>query len=164
MTRQFLLMLFFLLLPVEKGLSQNNSWIITIATGDTLSGCSLISLEGDSLQITWSGFPVSLPVESLRKLQYHRSSEFLRGAFYGSAAGAIVGTLVGVSGAGSKSSATAEGALGAVSGFVAGGLAAEYLSRDDRYDLLNYNVPEKKNIIRMLLPQSVLRFGDDKPR
>ena len=164
MTRQFLLTVFFLLLSLETGLSQDNSWIITIATGDTLSGCSLISLEGDSLQIAWSGFPVSLPVESLRKLQYHRSSEFWRGAFYGSAAGAIVGTLVSAAGTGSESSATMGGALGAVSGFAAGGLAAEYLSRDDRYDLLKYDVPEKKNIIRILLSHTELRSGDDKPK
>ena len=164
MTRQFLLMLFFLLLSVETGLSQNNSWIITIATGDTLSGCSLISLDGDSLRITWSGFPVFLPVESLRKLQYHRSSEFLRGAFYGSAAGAIIGTLVSAAGTGSESSVTTGGALGAFSGFAVGGLAAEYFSRDDRYDLQKYDVPEKKNIIGTLLSHSELRRGDDIPK
>jgi len=164
MTHKFLLMLFFLLLSVETGLSQDNSWIITIATGDTLSGCSLISLEGDSLRIAWSGYPVSLPVESLRKLQYHRESEFWRGAFYGSVAGAIVGTVGGAAGASSESSAAAGGALGALTGFVVGGLTAEYISRDDRYDLQKYDLPEKKNIIRTLLPQSELRLGGEKPK
>jgi hypothetical protein len=155
-------MLFFLLLFIETGLSQDNSWIITIATGDTLSGCSLISLEGDSLRITWSGFPVSLPVESLQKLQYHRNSEFFRGAFYGSAAGALVGSLVSASGGGSESSSTAVSALGAVVGLAVGGLTTEYLSRDDRYDLERYNLSEKKSIIMTLLPLSEVRTGDDK--
>jgi outer membrane lipoprotein SlyB len=163
MTRQLLLMLF-LLLSVETGRSQDNSWIITIATGDTLSGCSLISLEGDSLRITWSGYPVSLPVESLRKLQYHRESEFWRGAFYGSVAGGIVGTTVGASGSGSESSAAAGGALGILTGFAAGGLGADYLSRDDRYDLQKYDSAEKKNIIKTLLPQSELHLGGEKPK
>lgn len=157
-------MLFFFLLSVETVLSQDNSWIITVATGDTLSGCSLVSLEGDSLQIGWSGFPVSLPVESLRKLQYHRRSEFWRGSFYGCAAGAIAGTLGSAAETGSESSTATAGALGAVSGFMVGGLAAEYLSRDDQYDLLRYDLPEKKAILRRLLLQSAPQFGDDRPR
>jgi len=162
MTRHFLLMFFLLVLLVETGRSQDNSWVITIATGDTLSGCALNSLEGDSLRIVWSGFPVSLPVESLWKLQYHRRSEFWRGAFYGSAVGAIVGTVVSVSG--SESSAPAAIALGTLSGLVAGGLAAEYLSRDDRYDLQGYDSPEKKSIISALLARPELRPGDDKSK
>jgi hypothetical protein len=164
MTRQFPLMLFFLLLSVTTVFSQDKSWIITIATGDTLSGCSLNSLEGDSLRIEWSGFPVSLPVESLQKLQYHRKSEFWRGAFYGSAAGAIVLTLVGASGSGSTSSVTAGSALGIVGGFVLGGFTADYLSRDDRYDLQKFEVSEKKSIIKTLLRQSEVRAGDDEPK
>jgi outer membrane lipoprotein SlyB len=156
MNRRFLWILSFLLLFVAPGLCQNNSWIITIATGDTLSGCSLIALEGDSLRAEWSGFPVMLPVESLRKLQYHRRSEFWRGAFYGSTIGAIGGTFVAGTGAGSTYSTVAEGALGALSGFLIGGLAADYLSRDDRYDLVNVDIPERKNIIRTLMLQSEL--------
>ncbi len=154
MTRQFPVMLFFLLLFVETAFSQDNSWIITIATGDTLSGCSLVSLEGDSLRIGWSGFPVSLPVESLRKLQYHRKSEFWRGAFYGTAVGAITGTLGSAKGTSSEPSDATAGSLGAVCGFVAGGLAAEYLSRDDKYDLTSDNVPERKDLLRTLLLRS----------
>jgi hypothetical protein len=164
MTRQFLLMLFFLLLSATTVFSQDKSWIITIATEDTLSECSLISLEGDSLRIEWSGFPVSLPVESLLKLQYHRRSEFWRGALLGSAAGPIVLTLVDASSTASSSSVTAESALGVVGGFVLGGLTAEYLSRDDRYDLQKFDPSEKKSIIRTLLAQSEIRAGDDKPK
>jgi outer membrane lipoprotein SlyB len=162
MTRQFLLTLSFLLLFVEPGLSQYNSWIITITTGDTLSGCSLIALEGDSLRTEWSGYPVMLPVESVRQLQYHRRSEFWRGAFYGSTLGAIGGTFV--AGAGSASSVIGEGTLGAVSGLLVGGLAAEYLSQDDRYDLVNFDIREKKNIIRTLLLRPGLHPGAEKPR
>jgi hypothetical protein len=161
MTRPIPSMLLFLLLSVTTVFSQDKSWIITIATGDTLSGCSLTSLDGDSLRIEWSGFPVSLPMESLQKLQYHRKSEFWRGAFYGSAGGAIVLTLAGVSGTGSTSSVIAGSALGIVGGFVLGGLTADYLSRDDRYDLQKLEVSEKKSIIRTLLTQSTVRAGDD---
>jgi outer membrane lipoprotein SlyB len=151
MMRQNLLILFFLLFFVEPGLSQHNSWIITIATGDTLSGCTLIALDGDSLRTEWSGFPVSLPVGSIQKLQNHRRSEFWRGAFYGSTVGAIGGTFAGGTGTGSASSAIAQCALGAVGGLLIGGLAAEYLSRDDHYDLKNYDVKEKKSVISSLL-------------
>jgi hypothetical protein len=164
MRRQFLLILFLILLFVEPSLSQHNSWIITIATGDTLSGCSLIALEGDSLRTEWSGFPVMLPVESIQKLQYHRMSEFWRGAFYGSAVGGIGGTFMAGTGAGSASSTIAESVLCAVSGFLAGGLAAEYLSQDDRYDLANGDIPKKKNIIRTLLPQPDFHPVVEKPR
>ena len=164
MNRLFPLLLFFLLVSVETSLSQDNSWIITIATGDTLSGCSLISLDGDSLRVGWSGFPISLPVESVRQLQYHRKSEFWRGAFFGSAAGAIAGTFGSAAGTGSESSAITASALGVVGGFVVGGFAADYLSRDDRYDLFRYDVPEKKKLIKTLLPQTVLHIGDDIPK
>jgi len=162
--RQSLLILFFLFFFVEPGLSQYNSWIITLATGDTLSGCSLIALGGDSLQAVWSGFPVTLPVESLRKLQYHRRSEFWRGAFYGFAIGAMGGTFMEGAGVGSASSTISEGALGAFSGCLVGGLAAEYLSRDDRYDLVDYDIPGKKNIISALLLQPELHSGVERPR
>ena len=161
MTRHFPLMLIFLLLSVTISQTQGKPWIVTIATGDTLSGCSLTSLDGDSLRIEWSGFPVSLPVESVQKLQYHRTSEFWRGAFYGSSAGAVVMTLIAASGTGSKISVTAESALGIVGGFVVGGFAADYFSRDDRYDLQKCDVPEKKSIIRTLLTRSEVQAGED---
>jgi hypothetical protein len=157
MMREYPLILFFLLFFVEPGLAQYNSWIITIATGDTLSGCTLIALDGDSLRTEWSGFPVTLPVGSLLKLQYHRKSEFWRGAFYGSAVGAIGGTFMGGTGTGSESSSIAQSALGAVGGLLIGGLAAEYLSRDDQYDLKNYDITQKKSVIRALLLQPKLQ-------
>jgi outer membrane lipoprotein SlyB len=159
MMRRYPLILCFLLLFAGRGLAQHNSWIITIATGDTLSGCTLVALEGDSLRTEWSGFPVTLPVESIRKLQYHRRSEFWRGAFYGSAVGALGGTLVEGTGAGTTSSTLVPSALGAVGGCLIGGLAADYLSRDDRYELANYNITEKKNVIRSLLLQPELQPG-----
>ena len=164
MMRQYSLILFFLLSFTEPGLAQYNSWIITIATGDTLSGCTLIALDGDSLRTEWAGFPVTLPVESLRKLQYHRRSEFWRGAFYGSAVGGLGGTFVEGTGAGSASSTIAQIALGAVGGSLLGGLAAEYLSRVDQYNLATYDIMEKKNVIRSLLLQPELRLGVEKPR
>jgi hypothetical protein len=40
---------------------------------------------------------------------------------------------------------------------VVGGFAADYVSRDDRYDLVNCDTPEKKSIIRVLLPHPDLR-------
>jgi len=151
-----------LLLPcfAATSQSQDHAWIITIATGDTLSQCSLLSLDGDSLRVSWSGFPVSLPVESLRELRYHRPSEFWRGAFYGSAAGALAGTFVSASG--QESPAPTSGILGTLCGFVAGGFAADYFSRDDRYDIATSNIPEKKAILGTLLLKSSLQIGEGK--
>jgi hypothetical protein len=150
-----ILMFCLLLLAPHIGHAQDNSWIITIAAGDTLSQCALLSLEGDSLRVSWSGFPVALPVESVTKLQYHRKSEFWRGAFFGASAGTLTGTLISGAGSGSESSSPSLSILGASSGFVIGGLAAEYFSRDDHYDLAKNNVAEKKNVFTALLAQSI---------
>ena len=157
-------MLFFLLLNVKPGQSQVNAWIITIATGDTLSGCTLTSLDGDSLRVMWSGFPLSLPIESIRKLQYHRKSDFWEGTLYGSAAGAIAGTVGVASSSRSTSSVSEVGAMGMVGGFIVGGLAAGYLSRDDHYDFSGSNLAERKNILTTLLSRSEYQAKSDKPK
>jgi hypothetical protein len=157
-------MLFFLLFAPHVSHAQDNAWIVTIAAGDTLSQCALLSLEGDSLRVSWSGFPVALPVESVTKLQYHRKSEFWRGAFFGASAGTLTGTLISGSGSGSESSSPTLSILGASGGFVIGGLAAEYFSRDDHYDLENKNVAEKKSIFTALLAQSTSPPGGNRSK
>jgi hypothetical protein len=164
MLRRIPWMLLLVLLNVELGHSQYNAWIITIATGDTLSGCTLTSLDGDSLRVVWSGFPVSLPVESIRMLQYHRKSDFWEGALYGSAAGAMAGTMIVATSSGSTSSVSEVGAMGAVGGFVIGGLAAGYLSRDDRYDFSGLDALERKSMIAPLLLRSEYQTKGDKPK
>lgn len=73
-----------------------------------------------------------------------------------------MGTFAG--GVGLASSSTANGALGVVAGFLAGGLVAEHLSRDHRYDFLTYDMEQKKNIIGTLLTQSGSREGADKAK
>ena len=163
MLRVFLT-LFCILLAAEIGFAQTNSWVITIATGDTLSGCALTSLDGDSLFVVWSGFPISLPVESIRNLQFHRKSDFWKGALYGSAAGAIGSTLVAASSSGAFASSGESGAMGALGGFFIGGLTAEYLSRDDWYDLTRSDVAEKRSVIRALLSRSEALAGSEKPK
>ena len=161
MLRHIPWMLLLVLLNVELGHSQYNTWIITIATGDTLSGCTLTSLDGDSLRVVWSGFPVSLPVESIRMLQYHRKSDFWEGALYGSAAGAMAGTM---SVATSSVSTSSVSEVGAVGGFILGGLAAGYLSRDDHYDFSGLDAVERKSIIAPLLSRSECQTKSDKPK
>jgi hypothetical protein len=160
MKLRFLLVPLFVLCSMAASQSKNHAWIITIATGDTLSQCSLISLDGDSLRVSWSGFPVSLPVESLLQLRYHRPSEFWRGAFYGSAAGALVGTLVSASS--QESSAPTSGMVGTLCGFIVGGFSADYFSRDDRYNFTTNDIGEKKAILNALLMKSSLHAGEVK--
>jgi outer membrane lipoprotein SlyB len=101
-------------------------------------------------------------VESIRKLQYHRPSDFWTGAFYGSAAGALAGTFI--SATGQESAAPTAGILGAVGGLVVGGFVADYCSRDDRYDLSPFDVPAKKTILTTILLQSSLHVKEDKPQ
>jgi len=151
--RCVLLMLLLLRAP-HIGHAQDNSWIITIAAGDTLSQCALLSLEGDSLRVLWSGFPVALPVESVTKLQYHRESGFWHGAFFGASAGTLTGTLIHGAGSRSESSSPTLSILGASGGFIVGGLTAEYFSRDDHYDMARNTATEKKSILTALLAQS----------
>jgi hypothetical protein len=158
-----LLMLFLLCTP-HDGRAQDNSWIVTIAAGDTLSQCALLSLEGDSLRVLWCGFPVSLPVESVTKLQYHRKSEFWRGAFFGASAGSLAGTIVSGSGYGSDPSGPTLSILGVVSGFTIGGLAAEYFSSDDHYDFLKMSTAEKRSFLTSLLYRSPAAFEGDQPK
>jgi hypothetical protein len=141
------IMLALLTMPTVR--AQDRSWIITIATGDTLAQCSLLSLDGDTIHVTWSGFPLGLPVESLLKLQHHRPSEFWRGAFYGSAVGAVAGTAVSTSS--DLFTKPTTGILGMLVGSVIGGLTADYLSRDIRYDMAGATLPEKKFILKSLL-------------
>lgn len=128
--------------------AQDRSWIITIATGDTLSQCSLVSVDDDTIHVSWSGFPVRLPLESLVMLRYHRPSESWRGAFYGSAIGAIGSTAVSASS--DLFTRPTTGIVGMLVGSVLGGLTADYLSRDIRYDLAGATLPEKKFILKSL--------------
>ena len=71
-----------------------------------------------------------------------------------------MGTFAG--GVGSASSSAANGALGVIAGFLAGGFIAERMSRDNRYDLLTYDGEQKKNTIRTLLRRQDFNERDER--
>ena len=151
MVFRFLFAAIALLVWSSPGLAQYDSWTITIATGDTISLCSLQSFDGDSLHIIWSGFPVSLPIESIFELRYHKRSEFLHGAIIGSSIGGMTGTLSNGLGSSAGTSGLQSSIIGITGGFLIGGLAGEYFSRDERYGFLGMDKAEKAAIMNTLV-------------
>jgi hypothetical protein len=143
-----------LLLVFSASSAQESPWRVILSSGDTLTACRLDSLHNNVLSGTCDIKAFSFSVDSIAALVQHKEGSFWTGALIGSLVGAATGAAFGAIQATDYTSAAAGGGgiIGAVGGFVVGGIIGASSSHET-YDLTAKTLNMKLQIIKNLLPK-----------
>jgi hypothetical protein len=159
-----------LLLSFSASSAQDRPWQVILCSGDTLAACRLDSLHDNVLNATCKIRAFSVPVDSIAALVQHKEGHFLIGAAIGTLMGAVAGAIIGAATYEKPKpepkpgtlnltfdwgplAALVGGIIGAVGGFVCGGLIGSFSAGSETYDLKGKTLREKLYIIRGLLPK-----------
>ena len=140
--------------------AQRNDWRVVRSSGDTLSDCALMTLDDSLLTLKHNGSTMSLPVDSVDLLFYHKDSFFWTGAGYGFGAGFAVGAVIGAAsyrgegsdlfglGGGIVASGLQMGFLCGVGGFAVGGVIGGSQGEDEMHKLSGMPHIVRLNMVR----------------
>ena len=151
-----------LLLLFSASSAQDNTCQVILYSGDTLTACRLDSLHDNVLSATCDIRAFSFPVDSIAVLVQHKEGHFWKGAAIGSFLGAGAGAIVGYAtyhkpangwtfDLGPGGSTGGGLIIGAVGGFVVGGVFGASSTVTKTYNLKGKTLRVKLQIIEYLL-------------
>jgi hypothetical protein len=154
----------FLLIISSACTAQSQLWSVRLSNGDTLSGCTLQTVDDSVLTLEHQATIKSIAVDSVDIIFRHERSQFLEGAGYGTLIGGGVGAIAGWAlyrkprgpfaiDFGPGFSAAAGATAGALGGFLIGGIVGASYARHEEYALSGLRHKRRVLILRMLLSE-----------
>jgi len=148
---------------VEDCLAQPDVWTVITIVPDTLHSCLIGDIEDNRVSlIRTTGEVVRMSVDSIGTLVRKRGSQFWSGAGYGALIGGGAGVFLGAVTYEEPSTgfqlfhisrggqAFLGGMFGSLSGLVVGGLIGAASGGEERYDISDRSVENKRTILRQL--------------
>ena len=153
--------LFLVALPFMSS-AQRSDWRVVQSSGDTLIDCVLQAFDDSMLTLGCNGSKISLPVDSVDLLFYHKDSGFLTGVVTGGAAGFLLGAVMGPANYTEGEPGFARfpgylvagiewGLIGAIGGSAVGGIIGAAFGGGEIYRFSGMTYKAKVNTIRNVM-------------